>query len=782
MLHNWIADHKTVVPVSVNVSRISLYDPKIVSFLVGLTEKYHVPRHLMNLEITESAYMSNPDLMKSIIEELRSNGFVIMMDDFGSGYSSLNTLKDIEVDILKIDMKFLPTGKNNAKSEKILASVARMAGWLGMPVVVEGVETREQKDFLESIGCYYVQGFFYAKPMPVEAFEKLICSEKIHEDKKVQFTGSMENKIDAVWSSDSTTGALLESVSLPFAVFEYAEKKLDILRINRAFIDTFALKNIERYFSYKEYSKLLNAIEEVILNQGRTECECMAIMEDGKTRWFCIRLSFIGMTAHDALVSGTFSDITTEMLMENELNKITTAFHGERHNRECILIIDDQEISREILAGMFEEDYEILQAKDGKEGLFILEEQCDQIAAILLDMVMPVMDGQEFLQYKNRLKEATEIPVIVISSESAEGVQLNMLENGVNDYVTKPFVPALVKKRLQNVMEYNSRFRTLMHEYQKANTISSENGKKSIILKGYSMAEVNTLMKLMGKIFEVVRLVDPEETAVVNFHDNGQITRVPYSCFSIWGREVRCENCTSLCAAKNQCTMNKFELLKNDVFYVVSQPIEIYLDEMHVEKLVLEVASKILDSDVVPKNEMGSFCQSLYKSHNMIYLDPLTGAFNRRFLDEMLFLHMGQNRITTELALIMMDLTKFKQINDLFGHQMGDKVLKGVVHVMKKQIRSNDSIIRYGGDEFIIMLTNCGEEQTVLSIERLRAAVHTVKYGPKDTISTEADFGYAFQEHFIAETENLSNMIKIADEMMYNNKKQHKSLLDTDRV
>ncbi|MDD3402993.1 MAG: EAL domain-containing protein [Hespellia sp.] len=179
-LRKWIDSGHDPVPISVNISRISLYNPKLGEELVELVERYQLEKSLLQLEITESAYMTNPELMLNTIKKLRKAGFTILMDDFGSGYSSLNTLKDIEVDILKIDMKFLPVGENVKKAEIILASMIKMANWLGMSVVVEGVETKEQRDFLESTSCRYIQGYYFARPMPMEEYEKeYVFCEKI---------------------------------------------------------------------------------------------------------------------------------------------------------------------------------------------------------------------------------------------------------------------------------------------------------------------------------------------------------------------------------------------------------------------------------------------------------------------------------------------------------------------------------------------------------------------------------------------------------------------------
>ncbi len=112
--------------------------------------------------------------MDNTIKQLHGAGFVVLMDDFGSGYSSLNTLKDISVDILKIDMKFLSADEANVKSKKILASVITMAQWIGIPVITEGVETEEQYEFLKKLGCEYIQGYYFAKPMAPLDYQDLI--------------------------------------------------------------------------------------------------------------------------------------------------------------------------------------------------------------------------------------------------------------------------------------------------------------------------------------------------------------------------------------------------------------------------------------------------------------------------------------------------------------------------------------------------------------------------------------------------------------------------------
>lgn len=173
-LRKWLDEGREVHPISVNVSRIDLYDPKLVKHLVDLREKYQLPSQYLELEITESAYTEDPEQIITITRQLREAGFVILMDDFGTGYSSLNMLKDIQIDVLKLDMGFLKSSDYSAKGGNILTAILKMAESLKMQTIAEGVETKEQVEFLKSIGCKYVQGFYYSKPLPIEDFEKLI--------------------------------------------------------------------------------------------------------------------------------------------------------------------------------------------------------------------------------------------------------------------------------------------------------------------------------------------------------------------------------------------------------------------------------------------------------------------------------------------------------------------------------------------------------------------------------------------------------------------------------
>lgn len=176
LIRSWLDRGVDPFPVSVNISRVSMYNPRIVEEIYDLIVKYNIPPRLFQLELTESAYTDNPEAIKKAMQQLQEYGFTILMDDFGSGYSSLNVLKDIAVDVLKLDMKFMTEAgsANQGRSESIVANVIHLAKDLHLPVIAEGVEELEQVKFLNSVGCEYGQGYYFAKPMPVEEYEKQV--------------------------------------------------------------------------------------------------------------------------------------------------------------------------------------------------------------------------------------------------------------------------------------------------------------------------------------------------------------------------------------------------------------------------------------------------------------------------------------------------------------------------------------------------------------------------------------------------------------------------------
>ena len=179
ILREWDDKGYPPISISVNVSRADIYNADLVDILIHTLKKYDVLPERLHLEITESAYTENPKQIIDTVSRLRKVGFIVEMDDFGSGYSSLNMLNEMPIDILKLDMKFMQSETAKPVNQGVLRFIMDLARWMKLSVVAEGVETKEQLERLREIGCDYVQGYFFARPMPSLDFEKLMNEQRL---------------------------------------------------------------------------------------------------------------------------------------------------------------------------------------------------------------------------------------------------------------------------------------------------------------------------------------------------------------------------------------------------------------------------------------------------------------------------------------------------------------------------------------------------------------------------------------------------------------------------
>lgn len=323
-LHLWIQSGNQPVAVSINVSRADMYNPKLKDILLGLVESYEIPIQYLHLEITESAYTTNPEQIIAVVKQLREIGFIIEMDDFGSGYSSLNMLAEMPVDVLKLDMRFVQNEAKKTAGKGILSFVISMAKWLNLAVVAEGVETDEQIAMLRSMDCNYVQGFYYARPMQLMDFEELLQSAP-----------------------------------------------------------------------------------------------------------------------------------TTEMVCTS---KSSEAYAGEQLSEnvhplsdKVMMIVDDIDVNRAVLASTFMDEYHIVEKENGQEAWDYLQENYEKVEIVMLDLLMPVMDGFQLLSRIRSDQNMKDMPVIITSQGDADSEQ-RALQMKADDFIAKPYKPEIIRHRVHNAL------------------------------------------------------------------------------------------------------------------------------------------------------------------------------------------------------------------------------------------------------------------------------------------------------------------------------------------
>ena len=322
-LRKCLDDGVFAVPVSVNMSKYDIYGKNYVEEIEKIRSMYDIPVKYLHIEVTESSAVGGMELLLQVLDQLHGYGYLVEMDDFGSGYSSLNVLKDLAVDVIKLDMRFL-SGNIGGRGGTIISSVVHMAKWLGTPVIAEGVETMEQADYMKSIGCRYVQGYLYAKPLPEEEFcEKLGLME--HEPMRGPIDLISTLNAGKFWDPSSMETLIFNNFVGGAAIFTYQDGKLEVLKVNKKYVkelgshmteqeiirsDPWAGFDEENRKIYEEtLRRAIETEDEEVCETWRTVCSKTC----GEDR-LCIRshIRMIGKTEIQHLFYAMIQNITAE--------------------------------------------------------------------------------------------------------------------------------------------------------------------------------------------------------------------------------------------------------------------------------------------------------------------------------------------------------------------------------------------------------------------------------------------------------------------------------------
>lgn len=230
MLSRWDGEGRNLVPVSVNVSMTDIEAIDVARVLGDLLDRFSIDARLLQVEITESAIAHNMDVVEETIRDLHARGIAVLMDDFGSAYSSLNMLKDINVDAIKLDMKFVDLNADNAaKGLKIIESVIDMAYQLRLSIIAEGVQTAEQVSKLRELGCMYIQGYYFYRPLTVGKMEDLLE----HRPDDQHFWNISKDLMHRDYRMSTNGRSMLESSSLSAHIFDILNKGVaELSRLN----------------------------------------------------------------------------------------------------------------------------------------------------------------------------------------------------------------------------------------------------------------------------------------------------------------------------------------------------------------------------------------------------------------------------------------------------------------------------------------------------------------------------------------------------------------------
>jgi len=314
------------VPVSVNVSRVEFYNPALCDDIRNIAKKHNISPDLLKIEITESAYADNPVQVMDAVKKLHSYGFSVLMDDFGSGYSSLNMLKDLPIDVLKIDMRFLDDLDKDQKAAIMLESIIRLAKWMKLSVVSEGVETQKEWEYLRSVECDAVQGYFFYKPMPQEDFIQLLDKSAANSTNLLfhALPDEDESILNIFNHTNTLESILFYSMLGGMGILEVCEDNVELLRVNKGFYEAlYGSATLERRIVN---IPLVEPERSLFLEQCRIAKENAVVqqfqlhhqLEDGSFVWLSVKLRHFGGSPHRSRFLIAVDNIDEQKRLEHE--------------------------------------------------------------------------------------------------------------------------------------------------------------------------------------------------------------------------------------------------------------------------------------------------------------------------------------------------------------------------------------------------------------------------------------------------------------------------------
>ena len=329
-LSNLIAKGIHPVPISVNVSRINIFAVDVPEYLTQLMEKYQLDPGLLEVEITESAYIEDEKRIQNTVTELRRRGFRVLMDDFGSGYSSLNMLRTVCVDIIKLDAQFLRFSiGEEQKGINILEAIINMTKSLSTPMIVEGVETPALVRYLKDLGVRYMQGFYYFRPMPANQFEMLISVPGTVDYTGIVLQHNEQMHIREFLDGNIYSDAMLNNILGPVAFYGWKEENVDIIRFNAQFVRLIGLDaeileerryHIQHFFVKEDRQKFFDMLKAAMEDKiNGAESIVRVYKPDGSIFWMQVHVYYLRDDGTQKIFYGAAKDMSEIMRLRDQM-------------------------------------------------------------------------------------------------------------------------------------------------------------------------------------------------------------------------------------------------------------------------------------------------------------------------------------------------------------------------------------------------------------------------------------------------------------------------------
>ncbi len=729
----------TPVPISVNVSRTEMFEPGLMEHFLMLQSKYDLPKGSLRLEVTESAFVEEADRLFGVIEKMRQHDMMVEMDDFGSGLSSLNMLKDVPVDVVKLDMGFMRSTINEDRGGVILGSVIRMLQGLDTPIIAEGVETLEQAELLKNMGCHLMQGYHFSRPMPLNEFESFIASNRAVD--AAAHRKRIKSHLDELTSMDTASSYLFNNAIGGMIFFTAGEGTSESILVNDEFYRQCGLRR-DIFGDAK-----INPIAEVDAESRATMWRAAAEARD------------YGTAMCSAYVR------LTKRRIDCVMRYLGPSTRGNVYSLNILRSYDAS-------------------SKDMREDNTAAIRRAQDLAwdMGLLNRIVP--NGFVKCSYSDDLSFAYVSPALMPHSGLSQSAFHRRFHNS--------FVEVLVSESRSYVHEAISEskftgktfdcdvnlFYGLGNQTRAARLIGSVSPDADgtywvyalvlLIGKPTSEEDENGTVRDKAMRFEYVLATDIL-TIWATMPDGKPGTVV----IDKWLERLEDmpENITKSSAAKVLSTVSDVRQHPNPGFSDIKCNLRgnedlrwyhvNYVCEVGDDGTTAVIRGYAQDAN----DQMGSARWWRRQAE----IDQLTGLLNRNAVEQEMNLAM---RTQGSGMMFMIDLDGFKRINDELGHLAGDALLRDVAKALMSSFRDGDILGRYGGDEFVAFVPIREDFAQSIAEKRSRAIIDSVSaITAEDGTHAACSVGVAISNDKEA---TFYDLLEVADEAMYRSKEAGK--------
>ena len=732
------------VPISVNVSRAEMLEDGLVERFLALLKKYDLPEGSIHLEITESAFANDMDQLTRIIETMRNNNVLVEMDDFGSGLSSLSMLKDVPVDVVKLDIGFMRSAISEDRGGVVLSSIIRMLQGLDTPIIAEGVETREQAEMLKNMGCHLMQGFHFSRPMPVDEFEDYLASNSTVDNNERRMRGL--SRIEELTSIDPSSSYLFNEAMGPTLFFYVAEGITESILVNDEFYEACGLDRV----MFRD--KKINPIEEIdpasrgTFWRAATEAlDCGAAFCRGKVqlsgRWIDCVIRYLGTNARGDAFS---LNVVRSGELEGERGNVSEQEGGDnawafalldrimpcgfaKCKIDDILTIEYSSPNFVDISGLQRDEFS-RRYHNSFAGYIVASDRDDVLRAVndavqtgeLIDCSFNVNYGygeQRRVQMYGRVVRGDEgVPyvyvVVLAKDDEIESISADG-ESGLERVI--PFELFFDEDKL---VIYADKADGSKGEYVFEHWLQG----LADYPNGIAQASASKIL--------------------ASIHD---LRHHPSSGFT----DLRCD-------------------LRGDRgmrWYHINFTCE--ADEEGITRVIHGYAQDAND-------QMGS----VKWWRRQAEIDQLTGLLNRNAVLQEVNHSM---RMHGAGMMFMIDLDSFKRINDELGHLTGDALLRDVAEALGERFREGDVLGRYGGDEFVAFVPLSSGDLHAIAAQRGSEIIESISsIEISDGSNAACSVGVAVSRNREA---TFYDLLEVADEALYKSKlggKGRYTVLDMD--